>query len=93
MPRTAPDLRHGVFVEGEGHIGTAALWVAPGCGRGSVGGAPALPQAGAGPDEAALVWDGDAGLTGRALGASSLTLEAADWRSAPKLSESAFHLG
>lgn len=56
-----------------------------------MGGAPALPLAGAGLDETALVWDGEAGLTGRTLGASSLPVEAAGWRSTPELSDGAFH--
>lgn len=52
-----------------------------------MGGAPALALAGAGLDEAALVPDGDAGLTGRTLGATSLTVKSARFGSTPKLSE------
>lgn len=60
-------LRHDVLVEGEGDVGAAALRMTPGCGRGPVGGAPAFALAGTRLDEAALVPDGDAGLTGRTL--------------------------
>lgn len=78
-------LCHDILVEGEGDVGAAALQVTPGCGRGPVGGPPALPLAEAGLDEAALVPDGDAGLPGWTLGAASLTVQAARFRSTPKL--------
>lgn len=86
-PGDQTDLCHDILVEGEGDVGAAALRVTPGCGRGPVGGAPALPLAEAGLDEAALVPDGDAGLPGWTLGAASLTVQAARFRSTPKLSE------
>ena len=79
------DPRHHVLVEGEGDVGAAALWVTPGCGRGSVGGAPALALIGAGLHEAALVQDADAGLTGWTLGPPGLTVEAAGFRTTPEL--------
>lgn len=52
-----------------------------------MGGAPALPLAGTGLDEAAFVQHGDAGLPGWTLGATSLTVEAAGFGSTTELPE------
>lgn len=52
-----------------------------------MGGAPALPLAGARLHEAAFVSHRKAGLTGRTVGAARLTVEAAGFRSTPQLPE------
>lgn len=78
-------LGHGVFVESEGDVGAAAVWVTPGCGRGTVGGAPAFPLAGAGFGEAARVLDGYARLTGGTWRALCVPMEAAGRRTTVKL--------
>lgn len=78
-------LGHGVFVEGEGDVDAAAVWVTPGCGWGTVGGAPALPLAGAGLGEAAHVLDGHARLTGGTWRGYSVPVEAAGRRTTVKL--------
>lgn len=80
-------LGHGVFVEGEGDVGAAAVWVTPGCGRGAVGGAPALPLAGAGLGEAARVLDGHTSLTSGTRRGYGVPLEAAGRRTTVKLPE------
>lgn len=78
-------LGHGVFVESEGDVSAAAVWVTPGCGWGTAGGAPALPLARAGLGEAARVLDGYACLAGGTLRGSSVPMEAAGRRTTVKL--------
>lgn len=78
-------LCHRVFVEGEGDVNAAAVCETPGCGRGLMGGAPALPLARAGLGEAACVWDGDTQVTCRTWSGESVPIEAAGRRSAVEL--------
>lgn len=85
--RKQTDLCHDVLVEGEGHVGAAALRVAPGWGCGSVGVAPALSLADAGLHETMFIPNGNARLTSRTVCGEVLTVQAAGFWSTPKLRE------